>query len=310
MNEGSRYSLGDLIKYFIKLGFIGFGGSIAPVGAMHRDLVENERWISEEEYKEGLALSQLAPGPLASQLAIYIGYVNYKFIGAALAGLAFVLPSFVIVVFIGWAYVHYNGLPWIHAVFYGVGSAVIGIIAVSSYKLAVKNISKDWLMVIIFSVSSFFTFYLEEENILIIICSGLIFMFLRSPLKFDKKRLFFFAHLGSGFGSITVNSKLLKLGCFFAKAGTLVFGSVLAVVPFLYGGIVKENHWLTEQQFLDAVAVAMITSGPFVITVGFIGYLIQGLNGALVAALATFLPCYLFTILPPPYFKKYEKKLR
>ena len=223
MNEGSRYSLGDLIKYFIKLGFIGFGGSIAPVGAMHRDLVENERWISEEEYKEGLALSQLAPGPLASQLAIYIGYVNYKVIGAALAGLAFVLPSFVIVVFIGWAYVHYNGLPWIHAVFYGVGSAVIGIIAVSSYKLAVKNISKDWLMVIIFSVSSFFTFYLEEENILIIICSGLIFMFLRSPPKFDKKRLFFFAHLGSGFGSITVNSKLLKLGCFFCKSGHISF---------------------------------------------------------------------------------------
>src|SRR5947207_3925525 len=102
--------------------------------------------------------------------------------------------------------------------------------------------------------------------------------------------------------------QLLQIGLFFAEAGAFVFGSGLAIVPFLYGGVVNEHHWLTERQFVDAVAVAMITPGPVVITVGFIGYLVAGFAGAVVAALATFLPCYLFTIIPAPYFRKHGKK--
>src|SRR5262245_20847387 len=130
-----RPSLWQLVRYALRLGTIGFGGPVALVGYMHRDLVERRGWISEADYKEGLALAQLMPGPLAAQLAIYLGYVDYRIIGATLVGLAFVVPSFIMVVALGWAYASYGGLPWMQSVFYGVGAAVIGIIAHSAYKL-------------------------------------------------------------------------------------------------------------------------------------------------------------------------------
>ena len=194
------------------------------------------------------------------------------------------------------------------AVFYGVGAAVIGIIAVSCYKLTKKTIGKDWLLWIIFSVLAAVTFLTEGENIWLILGAGFLTWFIKSPPKFTSTQTFFLLPF---FLQITdripYNEKLFQIAIFFLKAGAFVFGSGLAIVPFLYGGVVKEHHWLTERQFLDAVAVAMITPGPVVITVGFIGYLIAGFPGACIAALATFLPCYLFTILPAPYFKKYGK---
>lgn len=305
-----KYSLTALIKYFLKLGTIGFGGPVALIGYMHRDLVEKRKWITNEDYKEGLALSQLAPGPLAAQLAIYLGYVDYKILGATLAGFAFVLPSFLMVLALGYAYMLYNGLPWMHSIFYGVGAAVIGIIAISSSKLTKKTIGKDWLLWSIFIVVAATTFATESENIWLILAAGFVVWFYKSPPSFKHSSQYFFIHpvLLQISASISFNEKLVSIWWFFLKAGAFVFGSGLAIVPFLYGGLVKENHWLTEQQFLDAVAVAMITPGPVVITVGFIGYLIAGFPGACIAALATFLPCYLFTIIPAPYFKKYGKK--
>ncbi len=306
----NKYSLTGLIKYFIKLGTIGFGGPVALIGYMHRDLVEKRKWITNDDYKEGLALSQLAPGPLAAQLAIYLGYVDFKIIGATLVGFAFILPSFLMVLALGYAYVLYNGLPWMHSMFYGVGAAVIGIIALSSYKLTKKTLGKDWLLWIIFIVVAVTTFLTESENIWLILAAGFVVWLYKSPPSFKKSSQYFFIHpvLLQISAAVSFNEKLLSIWWFFLKAGAFVFGSGLAIVPFLYGGLVKENHWLTEQQFLDAVAVAMITPGPVVITVGFIGYLIAGLPGACIAALATFLPCYLFTIIPAPYFKKYGRK--
>jgi len=303
------YRLASLIYYFLKLGTTGFGGPVALVGYMHRDLVEKKKWISEEAYKEGLALAQLAPGPLAAQLAIYIGYVDYKIIGATLAGLAFVLPSFIMVVAIGYAYVELGGLPWMQSVFYGVGAAVIGIIAVSSYKLTKKTIGKDGLLWIIFLVLAAVTSLTESENIWLILAAGFVVWFVKSPPKFlnTTNSILFLPVLLQITNPITSNERLTQLWWFFLKAGALVFGSGLAIVPFLYGGVVKDHQWLNEQQFLDAVAVAMITPGPVVITVGFIGYLVAGFTGATIAALATFLPCYLFTIIPAPYFKKYGR---
>jgi chromate transporter len=303
------YSLRDLILYFLKLGTWGFGGPVALVGYMHRDLVVSKQWITEDDYKEGMALSQLAPGPLAAQLSIYLGYVHYKILGATLVGLAFVLPSFLMVLGIGWAYVAFGGLPWMQAIFYGVGACVIGIIAIGSYKLTTKSIGKDlwlWGICIVLAAVTFFT---EEENIWLILLSGVLIWLLKSPPKFSKPQaaisivpLLMQISLKGVF-----SGKLWQITWFFVKAGAFVFGSGLAIVPFLYGGVVKEYQWLNEQQFVDAVAVAMITPGPVVITVGFIGYLTAGVAGACVAALATFIPCYLFTILPAPYFKKYGK---
>lgn len=304
-----NYSISNLAWYFLKLGATGFGGPVALVSYIHRDLVEERKWISEDEYKEGLALAQLAPGPLAAQLAIFIGFVHYKIIGATLAGIAFVIPSFLMVLGLGFAYVHFGGLPWIQAVFYGIGAAVIGIIAVGGYRLTKKNLGKDGLLWAIFLVLAMATFILEEENIWLILAGGLLYWLYKIKFptgKLNSYLLFPVLLQVSVIGSS--NSGLLKqIAWFFFKAGAFVFGSGLAIVPFLYGGVVKEQHWLSEQQFLDAVAVAMITPGPVVITVGFIGYLIAGVPGACVAALATFLPCYLFTILPAPYFKKYGK---
>src|SRR5215813_1644708 len=136
------YSLGELVAYMLRLGTFGFGGPVALAGYMRRDLVERRGWITEADYKEGLTLAQLMPGPLAAQLAIYLGFVHYRVLGATLVGLAFVLPSFCMVVAIGAAYATYGGIPWMQAVFYGVGAAVIGIIALSAYKLTTKSVSK------------------------------------------------------------------------------------------------------------------------------------------------------------------------
>jgi chromate transporter len=310
------YSLRDMVLYFFKLGYSGFGGPVALVGYIHRDLVEERKWISEEEYKDGLALAQLAPGPLAAQLSIYLGYVHYRLLGATLAGVAFVLPSFFMVVVLGIAYKLFGGLPWMQAVFYGVGAAVVGIIVISSYRLTEKSISKfnskafaqHWMLWLFFIIGAVITVITEREEVLLFITAGLLYMFLKSPARWKKRPSTINSVLlfGIGFWQFE-SSTLAKIAWFFTKAGAFVFGSGLAIVPFLHGGVVIENKWLTEQQFVDAVAVAMITPGPVVITVGFIGYLVAGFPGAAVAALATFLPCYLFTVIPAPYFHKYGK---
>ncbi|MFX3550440.1 chromate transporter [Ralstonia mannitolilytica] len=310
--ERPTYTLRQLLLYFLRLGALGFGGPVALAGYMRRDLVNTRQWITEADYKEGLALAQLAPGPLAAQLAIYLGYVHYRIVGATLVGIAFVLPSFLMVVALGWAYTRFGGLTWMQSVFYGVGAAVIGIIAISAHKLTTKSVGKDKLLWAIYLLLAAVTVVTESEVAWLFLAAGVLVWFWRTPprwLRQGRTNAIAAAPVAAASSLLgTVDWPLLsQLGAFFAKAGAFVFGSGLAIVPFLYGGVVTEHHWLNEKQFVDAVAVAMITPGPVVITVGFIGYLVAGLPGACVAALGTFLPCYLFTILPAPYFKKYGK---
>jgi chromate transporter len=308
------YRLSQLTTYALGLGTWGFGGPVALVGYMHRDLVERRGWISESEYKEGLTLAQLMPGPLAAQLAIYLGYVHYSVLGATVVGVAFVLPSFLMVLALGWAYVLYGGLSWMQAVFYGVGAAVIGIIALSAYKLTTKTIGRDKLLWAIFLAGAAVTIITESEAIALFLGAGLLVWLVRTPPKFLSRggpavipAVFPLGFALPGIPTAS-NETLVRIAWFFTEAGAFVFGSGLAIVPFLYGGVVKEYGWLNDQQFLDAVAVAMITPGPVVITVAFIGFLVAGLAGACVAALATFLPCYLLTVIPAPYFKKHGKR--
>jgi chromate transporter len=303
------YTLWQLVRYMLRLGALGFGGPVALAGYMQRDLVESRGWITEDDYKEGIALAQLAPGPMAAQLAIYLGYVHYRILGATLVGFAFAIPSFLMVVALGWAYVRYGGLTWMQSVFYGVGAAVIGIIAISAYRLTTKSVGKDRLLWAVYLVLGAVTVVTESEMGWLFIAAGALVMVVRAPPKWWRS-----GSLGAMAAPLApamlagVDWPLLtQIGIFFAKAGAFVFGSGLAIVPFLYGGVVTEHHWLNDKQFVDAVAVAMITPGPVVITVGFIGYLIAGFWGACVAALATFLPCYLFTVIPAPYFKKYGR---
>jgi chromate transporter len=308
----ANYSLWQLVRYMLALGTWGFGGPVALVGYMYRDLVEQRGWISEADYKEGMTLAQLMPGPLAAQLAIYLGYVHYRLLGATVAGIAFVVPSFLMVVAIGAAYVEYGGIPWMQAVFYGVGACVIGIIAMSACKLTMKSIGRDKLLWAIHLVSAAVTVVTQSEIIWLFLGAGVLTWLLRAPpTRWSGGRLHGVAASAPVFGAAMLGTldwgKLGQIAAFFAYAGSFVFGSGLAIVPFLYSGVVKDFGWLNDRQFVDAVAVAMITPGPVVITTGFIGYLVQGFWGAVVAALATFVPCYLLTILPAPYFKKHGK---
>jgi chromate transporter len=295
-----------LVAYFLKLGTFGFGGPIALAGYMQRDLVEQRRWISKEEYVRGLALAQLAPGPLAAQLAMYLGWVRGRLLGATLVSLAFILPSFVMVLGLAYAYVQLGGLSWMQGLFYGIGAAVIAIIARSVQKLTKLTLGKDPLLWAIFVANGAVTALTESEIIWLFIASGLLVYIVRIRPGFSSQAssLMPWSWWLTGLNGPLDVSLLWKIGIYFAEAGAFVFGSGLAIVPFLHGGVVEQNHWLTEQQFLDAVAVAIITPGPVVITVAFIGFLIAGFAGAGVAAIAVFLPCYLFVIIPAPYYSR------
>ncbi|MFL5437856.1 MAG: chromate transporter [Myxococcales bacterium] len=302
----------EFLLYFLRLGTFGFGGPIALAGYMQRDLVERRRWISKQDYVEGLALAQLAPGPLAAQLAIYLGWVRARVLGATLVSLAFIAPSFVMVIAISALYVSYGGLSWMQGMFYGIGAAVIAIIARSAAKLVKLTLERDRLLWLIFLVSAIVTGWTEKEILWIFLAGGLAAMLVRTPpgwlrLGGGTAMLVAPTWLLSGLDGPASMPVLWKIFWFFAGAGAVVFGSGLAIVPFLHGGVVGDFHWLDERQFLDAVAVAMITPGPVVITVGFIGYLVAGFTGAVLAAIGVFLPCYLFVIIPAPYYRRWAR---
>jgi chromate transporter len=305
---GERSSLRDFLLYFLRLGTLGFGGPIALAGHMQQDLVEQRGWISAQEYKEGLALAQLAPGPLAAQLAMYLGWVRARRLGATLVALAFVGPSFLMVLALSAFYVRFGGLPWMQGLFYGIAAAVIAIIARSVLKLVRMTLGRDHLLWVLFTASALVTAWTESEIIWVFVACGLVPLLLRRlPAGPTTTTLAFLPAvpvLGSASASVGLFWKLLA---YFAGAGLFVFGSGLAIVPFLYGGVVQQFHWLTERQFIDAVAVSMITPGPVVITVAFIGYLVAGFPGATLAAIGVFLPVYLVVVLVAPHFHRVAK---
>ncbi len=306
-----RSSLRELLLYFLRLGTLGFGGPIALAGHMQQDLVEQRGWITAREYNEGLAFAQLAPGPLAAQLAIYLGWVRGRALGATLAGIAFVAPSFLMVLVLSELYVRFGGLPWMQGLFYGIGAAVIAVIARSVLNLVRMTLGRDHLLWILFAVSAVVTAWTESEIIWVFLVCGLVPMLFRGWRRAPATRALAFLPaapgLVAGFGGPASVSVLWKILVYFAGAGLFVFGSGLAIVPFLYGGVVQRFHWLTERQFIDAVAVSMITPGPVVITVAFIGYLVAGPAGATVAAIGVFLPVYLITVLLAPRFHRVAK---
>jgi chromate transporter len=303
--DPASVSLLQFVGYFLRLGTVGFGGPIALAGHMQQDLVDERGWVRKEDYLEGLALAQLAPGPLAAQLAIYLGYIRAGILGATAVGVAFILPSFVMVLGLSAAYIRFGGLPWMQGMFYGIGAAVIGIIARSAFKLTKLTLRKDKLLWAIFAALAVSTAWTSREIIWLFLAGGIVSMVVRAlPSRTPIRTAASLFLPGLAIGT---NNTLLQLFLYFAKAGLFVFGSGLAVVPFLYGGVVQGHHWLTESQFVDAVAVAMITPGPVVITVAFIGYLVAGIAGATVAALGIFLPVYLIVVLLAPSYKRWAK---
>ena len=318
-NSVQSKGLWSLTGYFLKLGTVGFGGPVALVGFMHRDLVEQRRWITEDTYRLSLTLAQIMPGPLAAQVAIAIGYFEGGILGATLGGLAFVLPSFLMVVAISLAYVAYGGLWWMQALFYAIGATVIAIIAIAAYKLARSTNKRDPLLWSVFALLTLVTVWAQAELAEFFIIAGLVALLARAWPGWKRAAYMALGGAVLGLAIWLLEAWLRQAGAaadsadilaqillFFTKAGAFVFGSGLAIIPFLQQGVVQQFGWLNEHQFLDAVAVAMITPGPVVITVAFIGFLVAGLAGAVMASIGIFLPVYLFTIIPAPWFKRHR----
>jgi len=308
----------DLVWYFLKLGAIGFGGPAALVGYMRRDLVETRKIVDEATYNLAIALAQIMPGPLAAQTAMAIGYFQAGVMGASLVGLAFILPSFLMVLVLSVGYVSYGGMPWMQSVFYGIGAVIIAIIGVAAYRLARGTNKRDGVLWTVSGVSFAATVWTGSELAVLFILSGLSVLAIRAWPGRRPGLILTAAGLGtaiavaalehalSGINATNGQPVQLQILLFFGKAGSFVFGSGMAIVPFLQNGVVHDFGWLTDHQFLDAVAVALITPGPVVITVAFIGYLVAGTAGAILAAVGIFLPVYVFTVVPAPWFARHR----
>ena len=311
-------TIGRISRYFLRLGALGFGGPVALAGYMQRDLVEDRRWVSSQEYRDGLALAQMMPGPLAAQLGMWLAYVRTGVKGATIASLAFVAPPFVLVVVIAWIYVASGGATWVGSVFYGVAPAAIAIIGLAAVRLLPLTVGHDALLWIAAGVVGLITYFTRSEIALAFIAAGLVVVGVRAgpdllrrlaaPDRPGPPRLPAAIGLMTPlFPAAAADPGLLgAIFLFFIEAGAFIFGSGLAIVPFLHQGVVVQNGWLTEQQFLDAVAVGLITPGPVVITAAFVGFIVAGLPGAMVASLAVFLPAYLLVVLPVRWFLRFK----
>jgi len=302
-NTPSMVPIRDLALYYLRLGALGFGGPVALVGQMERELVQERKWLTKEEMREGIAVCQSMPGPLAIQVGIYISYLRGGFWGAWAGGWAFILPNFVIVATLGALYTYFGGLSPVTAIFYGVAPAVIALILSSCYSLA-KLGMEDWLQWAIAAVCFVVTVAVQAEVALLFLASGIVGIAYYGSLFRGKTvpSLPLLAALAvtAPTTNAAAGSILGKLLLFFLKAGSLTFGSGLVIVPFLEKGLVQQTGWLDERQFLVAVAMGMISPGPVVITATFVGYLVAGFWGSLVSTVGIFLPSFLFVLLVAP----------
>ncbi len=306
-------NFGRFLRYFLWLGVFGFGGPIATVGYMQRDLVEQRGWLAKQDMLDGIALGQTMPGPLAAQVSMWVGYLRKGALGALGTAVAFILPSFAFVVALGFFYVRFQGLPAVRSLFYGIAPAVIAIVVLAAIKLARLTDGKDVRLWVISGLIMVVTAVTESEVALLFVAAGLVILLWDAPpawLRRSSPSAVLGFSLPGGLALSGSSLTLLTLFLFFLKAGAFIFGSGLAIVPFLREGVLVENHWLTERQFLDAVAVGLITPGPVVITATFIGYLVAGFPGAMVATVGIFLPIYLGVVIPGRWFVRHRDNPR
>jgi chromate transporter len=308
-----RVPIRELVKYYLRLGLLGFGGPVALCGQMERELVEDRKWLTKDEMREGIAVCQSLPGPLAIQVGIFISYIRGGFWGAWAGGWAFILPNFVIVSVLGALYVHLGGLSWVTAIFYGVSPAVIALILHSCYRLA-KLGMEDRLQWAIAVAAFVITVALQTEVALVFIGAGIAGILYYGSLlpgrRASSMPVLALVPLAAGAPAAPAmaapGSMLVKLLVFFLKAGSLTFGSGLVIVPFLEKGLVQQTGWLNEREFLIAVAMGMISPGPVVITATFVGYLVAGFWGSLVATIGIFLPSFLLVLIVAPILVRHR----
>jgi chromate transporter len=297
--------IGEVVRYFLRLGLLGFGGPVALVGQMERELVSERGWLSPEQMREAIAVCQSLPGPLAIQVGIFISYLRAGARGAWAGGWAFILPNFLIVAALGALYVHFGGLKPVTAIFYGVSPAVIALILHSCYRLA-KLGMEDALQWALAAACFVITIWLQAEVALLFIGAGVIGILYYGTLWRRGSSTLLSAAVIAPTGPVASASTLGKLLLFFLKAGALTFGSGLVIVPFLQQGVVQQYGWLNERDFLVAVAVGMISPGPVVITATFVGYLVAGFWGALAATVGIFLPSFLLVLLVAPILARHR----
>jgi chromate transporter len=311
-NTPGRVPIRDLVLYYLRLGAIGFGGPVALCGQMEKELVQEKHWVTKDEMREGIAVCQSMPGPLAIQVGIYISYLRGGFWGAWAGGWAFILPNFIIVATLGALYTHFGGLSPVTAIFYGVAPAVIALILASCKSLA-KLGMEDWLQWVIAGVCFVVTVAVQAEVALLFIASGIVGVAYYGTLFRGKAvpSLPFLAAapVAAAATDGASGSILTKLLLFFLKAGSLTFGSGLVIVPFLEKGLVQQSGWLNERQFLVAVAMGMLSPGPVVITATFVGYLVAGFWGSLVSTVGIFFPSFLFVLLVAPILVRNRENL-
>ena len=295
--------------FLLRLGLLGFGGPVALVGQMERELVDERKWLKKEQMREAIAICQSLPGPLAIQVGIYISYLRGGFWGAWAGGWTFIFPNFVIVAALGALYVYLGDLQPVTAVFYGVAPAVIALILHSCYRLA-KLGMEDWLQWTIAAAYLAVTVILQTEVALLFIGAGTVGILYygnifrrRPPVALQITAL---PVLTTQLAPNASGSILAKLFWFFLKAGSLTFGSGLVIVPFLQQGLVQQYGWLDERQFLIAVAIGMISPGPVVITATFVGYLVGGFWGSLVSTIGIFLPSFLLVLIAAPLLARHR----
>ena len=309
--EPARGRIGEVTTYFLRLGLLGFGGPVALVGQMERELVADRGWLSREQMREAIAICQSLPGPLAIQVGIYIAWLRCGFWGAWAGGWAFILPNFVIVAALGALYVHLGDLKAVTGIFYGVSPAVIALILHSCWRLARLGM-EDYLQWAIAAVCLVVTVVLQAEVALLFLGAGLVGilwygnLFRKAPPAVSVVALPIAAPVALQLAPVAAASTLTKLGLFFLKAGSLTFGSGLVIVPFLEQGLVQQFGWLDERQFLIAVAVGMISPGPVVITATFVGYVVAGFWGSLVSTVGIFLPSFLLVLVAAPLLARHR----
>ena len=299
--------------YYLRLGAFGFGGPVALVGQMEQELVQQRHWLTKEEFREGMAVCQSLPGPLAIQVGIFISYIRGGFWGAWAGGWAFILPNFLFVAALGALYVHFGDLPPVKAIFYGVSPAVIALILYSCHRL-IKLGMEDRLQWAIAAGCFAVTVALRAEVALLFIVSGAIGIayygtFFRRWSRVPTLPLLAALPVKAGTAAVPAMPLLIQLLGFFLKAGSLTFGSGLVIVPFLEKGLVQQTGWLNGQQFLVAVAMGMLSPGPVVITATFVGYLVAGFWGSVVSTIGIFLPSFLLVLIVAPILIRHRDNL-
>jgi chromate transporter len=296
-------NLAEVVKLFLKLGFTAFGGPAAHISIMHDEIVKRRKWLTDEEFLDLLGATNLIPGPNSTEMAIHIGYVRAGWLGLIAAGLCFILPATLIVLALAWLYVQYGTTPQLEWLMYGIKPVVIAIIAQALWMLSSKAFKNKWLMLV--GATAFTLYFFGFNEIALLFAGGLIVMFIANFQRLRKINPVVLIPLGSlALTQANIPFSLATLFLTFLKIGSVLYGSGYVLLAFLRNDFVLRLGWLTDQQLLDAIAIGQVTPGPVFTAATFIGYILGGTSGALLATLGIFLPSFIFVAISNPLIPK------